>query len=122
MMLGRWAMAIWGSRMNGSRGLRLLRCAGSMTFDEAPSLSSTAFLILTPLLAQRSAQPRETQRAARLTTRTQTCSTRPQSPCAQRPFTVHENVVVQTVAVATATLPLAGGFVGIIPALKMIEP
>ena len=31
-----------------------------------------------------------------------------------------ENVVLQTVAVATATMPLAGGFVGIIPALAML--
>lgn len=33
-----------------------------------------------------------------------------------------ENVFLQTVAVATATMPLAGGFVGIIPALKMMSP
>jgi uncharacterized oligopeptide transporter (OPT) family protein len=33
-----------------------------------------------------------------------------------------ENVVLQTVAVATATMPLAGGFVGIIPALAMLTP
>ena len=38
------------------------------------------------------------------------------------PFGPHENVVVQTVSVAAATLPLAGGFVGIIPALKMLDP
>eukprot|EP01127_Copromyxa_protea_P015255 TRINITY_DN435_c0_g1_i1.p1 TRINITY_DN435_c0_g1~~TRINITY_DN435_c0_g1_i1.p1 ORF type:complete len:657 (+),score=104.12 TRINITY_DN435_c0_g1_i1:100-2070(+) len=31
-----------------------------------------------------------------------------------------ENVLLQTAAVATATMPLAGGFVGIIPALKMM--
>eukprot|EP01132_Coremiostelium_polycephalum_P000385 gene385-486_t len=34
-------------------------------------------------------------------------------------FNHFENVVLQTIAVATATMPLAGGFVGIIPALKM---
>merc|ERR1711965_485968 len=33
------------------------------------------------------------------------------------PFGPHENVVVQSIAVATATMPLAGGFVGIVPAL-----
>ena len=33
-----------------------------------------------------------------------------------------ENVVLQTVAVATATMPLAGGFVGIIPALALLTP
>ena len=38
------------------------------------------------------------------------------------PFGPHENVVVQTVGVATATMPLAGGFVGIIPALKLLVP
>jgi len=32
-----------------------------------------------------------------------------------------ENVLLQTAAVATATMPLAGGFVGIIPALKMMK-
>lgn len=37
-------------------------------------------------------------------------------------FSELENVMLQTVAVATATMPLAGGFVGIIPALKMLEP
>ncbi|KAJ1988042.1 OPT super [Dimargaris cristalligena] len=31
-----------------------------------------------------------------------------------------ENVILQTTAVATATMPLAGGFVGIVPALKML--
>lgn len=39
-----------------------------------------------------------------------------------RPFGPLENVVVQTVSVATATLPLAGGFIGIIPALGMLDP
>lgn len=34
-------------------------------------------------------------------------------------FTYLENVVLQTAAVATATMPLAGGFVGIIPALEL---
>eukprot|EP00927_Polykrikos_kofoidii_P066897 TRINITY_DN62457_c0_g1_i1.p1 TRINITY_DN62457_c0_g1~~TRINITY_DN62457_c0_g1_i1.p1 ORF type:complete len:657 (-),score=91.03 TRINITY_DN62457_c0_g1_i1:46-1791(-) len=33
-----------------------------------------------------------------------------------------ENVVLQTVSVAVATMPLAGGFVGIIPALKLMNP
>ena len=33
-----------------------------------------------------------------------------------------ENVVLQTVGVATATLPLAGGFIGIIPALRLLDP
>ncbi|PIA17633.1 OPT superfamily oligopeptide transporter [Coemansia reversa NRRL 1564] len=32
-----------------------------------------------------------------------------------------ENVVLQSTAVATATMPLAGGFVGILPALKMLD-
>lgn len=32
-------------------------------------------------------------------------------------FTVAENVIVQTTAVATATMPLAAGFVGVVPAL-----
>jgi OPT family oligopeptide transporter len=35
-------------------------------------------------------------------------------------FCAHENVVLQTVAVASATMPLAGGFVGIIPALRCL--
>lgn len=39
-----------------------------------------------------------------------------------RHFGPLENVVVQTIAVATATLPLAGGFIGIIPALGMLDP
>ncbi|KAL7415601.1 OPT oligopeptide transporter protein-domain-containing protein [Mrakia frigida] len=38
-----------------------------------------------------------------------------------RPFTVQENVVLQTTAVATGTMPLAAGLVGIIPALEMLE-
>ncbi len=33
-------------------------------------------------------------------------------------FTVAENVIVQTTAVATATMPLAAGFVGVVPALR----
>ncbi|KAJ2500960.1 OPT super [Coemansia sp. RSA 1972] len=37
------------------------------------------------------------------------------------PFGPAENVILQTTAVATATMPLAGGFVGILPALKMLE-
>ncbi|KAF2075859.1 hypothetical protein CYY_002845 [Polysphondylium violaceum] len=35
-------------------------------------------------------------------------------------FNQFENVLLQTIAVATATMPLAGGFVGIIPALKVL--
>jgi uncharacterized oligopeptide transporter (OPT) family protein len=38
-----------------------------------------------------------------------------------RPFTAKENVVLQTTAVATGTMPLAAGFVGIIPALGLLE-
>ncbi|KAJ9109075.1 hypothetical protein QFC21_000402 [Naganishia friedmannii] len=38
-----------------------------------------------------------------------------------RPFTPQENVVLQTTAVATGTLPLAAGLVGIIPALEQLE-
>lgn len=30
-----------------------------------------------------------------------------------RPLTVHENIVLQTTAVATGTLPLAAGLVGV---------
>ncbi|ORX65863.1 OPT superfamily oligopeptide transporter [Linderina pennispora] len=33
-----------------------------------------------------------------------------------------ENVVLQTTAVATATMPLAAGFVGILPAIKQLDP
>ncbi|GAA5957053.1 hypothetical protein JCM8115_003941 [Rhodotorula mucilaginosa] len=39
-----------------------------------------------------------------------------------RPLTIHENIVLQTTAVATGTLPLAAGFVGVIPALGMLTP
>jgi len=38
------------------------------------------------------------------------------------PFSPHENVALQTVSVATATMPLAGGFVGIVPALGLLSP
>jgi uncharacterized oligopeptide transporter (OPT) family protein len=38
-----------------------------------------------------------------------------------RPFTVQENVILQTTAVATGTMPLAAGLVGIIPALGMLS-
>jgi uncharacterized oligopeptide transporter (OPT) family protein len=34
-----------------------------------------------------------------------------------RDFTVAENVIVQTTAVATATMPLAAGLVGVVPAM-----
>jgi uncharacterized oligopeptide transporter (OPT) family protein len=37
-----------------------------------------------------------------------------------KPFTSQENVILQTVAVATGTMPLAAGLVGIIPALGMM--
>ncbi len=36
-------------------------------------------------------------------------------------FTPQENVILQTVAVATGTMPLAAGLVGIIPALGMMS-
>lgn len=36
-------------------------------------------------------------------------------------FSAQENVVLQTTAVATGTMPLAAGFVGIIPALGMLN-
>ncbi|EJD48943.1 OPT superfamily oligopeptide transporter [Auricularia subglabra TFB-10046 SS5] len=36
-------------------------------------------------------------------------------------FTPQENVVIQTTAVATGTLPLAAGFVGIVPALGLLN-
>ncbi|KAK6904346.1 hypothetical protein I203_105158 [Kwoniella mangroviensis CBS 8507] len=39
---------------------------------------------------------------------------------ASRPLTPQENVVLQTTAVATGTMPLAAGLVGIIPALEMM--
>lgn len=38
-----------------------------------------------------------------------------------RPLTPQENVVLQTTAVATGTMPLAAGLVGIIPALGMMN-
>ncbi|KLT46468.1 OPT superfamily oligopeptide transporter [Cutaneotrichosporon oleaginosum] len=41
---------------------------------------------------------------------------------ASRPLTPQENVVLQTTAVATGTMPLAAGLVGIIPALGMMTP
>ncbi|KAJ3479059.1 hypothetical protein NLI96_g9321 [Meripilus lineatus] len=37
------------------------------------------------------------------------------------PITTQENVVLQTTAVATGTMPLAAGFVGILPALGLLE-
>eukprot|EP00879_Flechtneria_rotunda_P019423 GHRR01020401.1.p1 GENE.GHRR01020401.1~~GHRR01020401.1.p1 ORF type:complete len:360 (+),score=103.69 GHRR01020401.1:512-1591(+) len=39
-----------------------------------------------------------------------------------RHLSVAENVIVQTTAVATATMPLAAGLVGIIPALGLLSP
>ncbi|KDE06208.1 hypothetical protein MVLG_03488 [Microbotryum lychnidis-dioicae p1A1 Lamole] len=41
---------------------------------------------------------------------------------AMRPLSVHENIVLQTTAVATGTLPLAAGLVGVIPALAQLSP
>lgn len=43
-------------------------------------------------------------------------------PYLATPFTAKENVVLQTTAVAAATMPLCGGFVGIIPALRLLSP
>ncbi|GAA5962691.1 hypothetical protein JCM21900_006785 [Sporobolomyces salmonicolor] len=40
----------------------------------------------------------------------------------KKPLTIHENIVLQTTAVATGTLPLAAGFVGVIPALAQLTP
>ncbi|GAA5951566.1 hypothetical protein JCM3765_005972 [Sporobolomyces pararoseus] len=40
----------------------------------------------------------------------------------KRPLSVHENIVLQTTAVATGTLPLAAGFVGVVPALAQLNP
>jgi len=37
------------------------------------------------------------------------------------PITPQENVVLQTIAVATGTMPLAAGFVGILPALGLLD-
>ncbi|OCH94867.1 OPT oligopeptide transporter [Obba rivulosa] len=37
------------------------------------------------------------------------------------PISPQENVVLQTVAVATGTMPLAAGFVGILPALSLLD-
>jgi uncharacterized oligopeptide transporter (OPT) family protein len=37
------------------------------------------------------------------------------------PITPQENVVIQTTAAATGTMPLAAGFVGILPALGLLE-
>lgn len=37
------------------------------------------------------------------------------------PISPQENVVLQTTAVATGTMPLAAGFVGIIPALSLLR-
>lgn len=38
------------------------------------------------------------------------------------PISPQENVVLQTVATATGTMPLAAGFVGILPALTLLDP
>ncbi|KAL1949760.1 hypothetical protein VTO73DRAFT_8641 [Trametes versicolor] len=38
-----------------------------------------------------------------------------------KPITAQENVVLQTTAVATGTMPLAAGFVGILPALGLLD-
>jgi len=37
------------------------------------------------------------------------------------PFSAKENMVLQTTAVAAATMPLCGGFVGIIPAFRLLS-
>jgi uncharacterized oligopeptide transporter (OPT) family protein len=37
------------------------------------------------------------------------------------PMTTHEIIVVQTTAVATGTMPLAAGFVGVLPALSLLD-
>ncbi len=37
------------------------------------------------------------------------------------PLTPQEIIVVQTTAVATGTMPLAAGFVGIVPALTLLD-
>lgn len=37
------------------------------------------------------------------------------------PLTPQEIIVVQTTAVATGTMPLAAGFVGILPALTLLD-
>jgi len=42
-------------------------------------------------------------------------------PYLSSPFTAKENVVLQTTAVAVATMPLCGGFVGIIPAFRLLS-
>jgi hypothetical protein len=44
------------------------------------------------------------------------------APASSRVLSMHENVVLQAVGVATATAPLSAGFVGIIPALQMLHP
>jgi hypothetical protein len=47
----------------------------------------------------------------------------PASPWfSSRPLTIHENIVIQTTAVATGTLPLGAGYVGVIPALAQLDP
>jgi uncharacterized oligopeptide transporter (OPT) family protein len=38
-----------------------------------------------------------------------------------RPLSSRELIVVQTTAVATGTMPLAAGFVGILPALSLLD-
>ncbi|KAL6307468.1 oligopeptide transporter [Sparassis latifolia] len=38
-----------------------------------------------------------------------------------KPMSAQENVVLQTIAVATGTMPLAAGFVGILPALGLLD-
>ena len=37
-----------------------------------------------------------------------------------QPFGAHENVILQTTSVAAATMPLAAGFVSVIPALGCV--
>ncbi|ORX45294.1 OPT superfamily oligopeptide transporter [Hesseltinella vesiculosa] len=45
---------------------------------------------------------------------------KPFQPMLRTKFTPVENVVLQTVAVATGTMPLAAGFVGVLPALELL--
>lgn len=47
---------------------------------------------------------------------------KPFQPMLKHKFGPIENVVLQTTAVATATMPLAAGFVGVIPAMELMTP
>ena len=37
-------------------------------------------------------------------------------------FTPQENVIIQTVSVATGQLPLVAGYIGVVPALTLLVP